>query len=109
MDFRVQRTWAYGRQYRLAGVSRSGWYYEAEPGAARNLRLMRLMDRRCTRTPFYGIRRMGWWLGERRIRGQRKTGTPADAADGAGSDLSEATAVVSLFTGARSTPLCSAA
>ena len=28
-----------------------------------------------------------------RIRGQRETGTPADAADGAGSDLCEATAV----------------
>ena len=45
-------------------VSRSGWYYEAEPEAAENLRLMRLIDEQYTRTPFYGIRRMGWWLGE---------------------------------------------
>jgi hypothetical protein len=26
--------------------------------------LMRLIDEQYTRTPFYGIRRMGWWLGE---------------------------------------------
>ena len=25
---------------------------------------MRLIDEQYTRTPFYGIRRMGWWLGE---------------------------------------------
>jgi hypothetical protein len=25
---------------------------------------MRLLDEQYTRTPFYGIRRMGWWLGE---------------------------------------------
>jgi putative transposase len=35
-----------------------------EPEAAENLRLMRLIDEQYTRTPFYGIRRMGWWLGE---------------------------------------------
>ena len=48
----------------MAVVSRSGWYYEAEPEAAENLLLMRLIDEQYTRTPFYGIRRMGWWLGE---------------------------------------------
>ena len=35
----------------------------------------------------------GLVAGRARIRGQRETGTPADAADGAGSDLSKATAV----------------
>ncbi len=25
---------------------------------------MRLIDEQYTRTPFYGIRKMGWWLGE---------------------------------------------
>lgn len=48
----------------MTGVSRSGWYYEAEPETAENLRLMRLIDEQYTRTPFYGIRKMGWWLGE---------------------------------------------
>jgi putative transposase len=52
------------QQCRLAGVSRSGWYYEVEPEAAENLRLMRLIDEQYTRTPFYGVRGMGWWLGE---------------------------------------------
>jgi putative transposase len=35
-----------------------------EPETAENLRLMRLIDEQYTRTPFYGIRKMGWWLGE---------------------------------------------
>ena len=38
----------------LRGGTRSG----------ENLLLMRLIDEQYTRTPFYGIRRMGWWLGE---------------------------------------------
>lgn len=48
----------------MAVVSRSGWYYEAKPETAENVRLMRLIDEQYTRTPFYGIRKMGWWLGE---------------------------------------------
>jgi putative transposase len=52
------------QQCRLTGISRSGWYYEGEPETAENLQLMRLIDEQYTRTPFYGIRRMGWWLGE---------------------------------------------
>ncbi|MGA8556396.1 MAG: IS3 family transposase [Candidatus Acidiferrales bacterium] len=52
------------QQCRLTGISRSGWYYEAEPETAENLRLMRFIDEQYTRTPFYGIRKMTWWLGE---------------------------------------------
>lgn len=51
-------------QCRLVGVSRSGLYYEAEPESLENLGLMRLMDEQYTRTPFYGVRKMTWWLGE---------------------------------------------
>jgi len=48
----------------LAGVWRSGLYYEAAPETAENLRLMRLLDEQYTRTPFYGVRKMVWWLDE---------------------------------------------
>jgi putative transposase len=52
------------QQCRLTGISRSGWYYEAEPETGENLRLMRLIDEQYIRTPFYGIRKMTRWLGE---------------------------------------------
>jgi putative transposase len=48
----------------LTGVWRSGLYYEAAPETAENLRLMRLLDEQYTRTPFYGVRKMVWWLDE---------------------------------------------
>ena len=48
----------------MAGVWRSGLYYEAAPETAENLRLMRLLDEQYTRTPFYGVRKMVWWLDE---------------------------------------------
>jgi putative transposase len=48
----------------LTGVSRGSLYYEAEPETTENLRLMRLIDEQYTRTPFYGVRKMNWWLGE---------------------------------------------
>ena len=53
------------QQCRLTGISRSGWYYEAEAERAENLRLMRFIDEQYTRTPFYGIRKMTRWLGQR--------------------------------------------
>jgi putative transposase len=48
----------------LTGVSRWGWYYTPEPETAENLQLMRLIDEQYTRTPFYGVRKMSWWLGK---------------------------------------------
>ena len=50
------------RQCELVGLSRSGWYYEAVPEDPEDLRLKRLLDEQCTRTPFYGGRRMTVWL-----------------------------------------------
>jgi putative transposase len=50
------------RQCVLAGVSRSGWYCRPGEENEENLGLMRLLDEQYTRTPFYGVRRMGWWL-----------------------------------------------
>jgi putative transposase len=50
------------RQCALLGLPRSSFYYEAQPEAAENLQLMRLLDEQYTRTPFYGSRRMTQWL-----------------------------------------------
>ena len=63
MDFSAQRT-EHTAAMPFDGDFAVGWYYEAEPETAENLRLMRLIDEQYTRTPFYGIRKMGWWLGE---------------------------------------------
>lgn len=50
------------RQCELLGLARSSCYYEAVPESAENLGLMRLLDEQYLRTPFYGSRRMAWWL-----------------------------------------------
>jgi putative transposase len=46
------------RQCELLGLPRSTWYYEARPGSAKNLRLMRRIDEEYTAHPFLGSRRM---------------------------------------------------
>jgi putative transposase len=50
------------RQCELAGVVRSGIYYQPTGEGEDNLQLMRLIDEQYTRTPFYGCRRMTQWL-----------------------------------------------
>jgi putative transposase len=50
------------RQCALLGLARSSWYCTPHGESAENLELMRRMDERYTRTPFYGIRRMTAWL-----------------------------------------------
>jgi putative transposase len=47
----------------LLGLHRSGLYYEPAGETELNLALMRLIDEQYTRTPFYGSRRLAWWLG----------------------------------------------
>ena len=51
-----------GRQCELAGVSRSGVYYQPRQESAENLGLMRQIDEQYTQTPFYGMPRMTEWL-----------------------------------------------
>ncbi|MBN1570142.1 MAG: transposase [Acidobacteria bacterium] len=46
----------------LAGVSRSGLYYVHREKTEENFEFMRLTDEQYTRTPFYGVRKMRWWL-----------------------------------------------
>ena len=50
------------RQCRLAGVPRSGIYYEPVPETPENLLLMRLIDERYMRHPEFGYPRMTDWL-----------------------------------------------
>jgi len=46
------------RQCDLLGLQRSGYYYQPRPESEYNLVLMRLLDEQCTRTPYYGVRRL---------------------------------------------------
>ncbi len=50
------------RQCELLGLNRSSFYYQAATASADNLRLMRLLDEEYTRHPFYGSRKLTWWL-----------------------------------------------
>jgi putative transposase len=60
------------RQCELLGLARSSCYYEAVPESAENLRIMRLIDGQYLKTPFYGSRRMAWWLGQQGEEVNRK-------------------------------------
>ena len=60
------------RQCELLGLARSSCYYEAVPESEENLRVMRLIDGQYLKTPFYGSRRMAWWLGTRGVEANRK-------------------------------------
>ena len=50
------------RQCALLGISRSSFYYEPVEPSSEDLEFMRLLDEQYTRTPFYGARKMTWWL-----------------------------------------------
>jgi len=52
------------RQCALAGVPRSGFYYEPAAESEKNLLLMRLIDEQYLRHPEYGSPRMTDWLGD---------------------------------------------
>jgi len=51
-----------GRQCELLGLARSSFYDEPRPENAENLRLMQMLDKQYTETPFYGVRRMTAYL-----------------------------------------------
>lgn len=52
------------RRCDLLSLARSSYYYCATGETEENLQLMRLLDEKYTRTPFYGVRRMMVWLRE---------------------------------------------
>ena len=67
---REKRTWieakhptiSIRRQCELLGLNRSSWYLEPAGESAENLALMRQIDEQYLRTPFYGSRKMAFWL-----------------------------------------------
>ena len=63
------------RQCRLAGLSRSGLYYQPRGESELNLELMRVLDEQYTRTPFFGVPKMtkvlraqGYVINPKRVR-----------------------------------------
>ena len=52
------------RQCELLGLARSSYYHELVPETDLNLSLMDLIDRQYMETPFYGSRRMTWFLNQ---------------------------------------------
>lgn len=60
------------RQCQLLGLPRSTCYYRGAGESERNLELMRLLDEQYMQTPFYGSRRMAWWLQEQGYKVNRK-------------------------------------
>lgn len=60
------------RQCRLAGVPRSGLYYEPAPETAENLHLMYLIDKRYMQHPELGSPRMTDWLRDKGYEVNRK-------------------------------------
>ena len=50
------------RQCELVRRPRSSLYYRRRGDSSQDLQLMRLIDRQCTETPFYGSRRLTAWL-----------------------------------------------
>ena len=62
---RDNKTIAVARQCELLGLSRSSYYYGStrdDEDDEYNLELMRLLDERYTKVPFYGVRRLTAWL-----------------------------------------------
>jgi putative transposase len=60
------------RQCELLGLPRSTCYYHGAGESEKNLELMRLLDEQYMQTPFYGSRRMAWWLQEQGYEVNRK-------------------------------------
>jgi putative transposase len=60
------------RQCALVSISRSTFYYQGKGESALNLKLMRLIDERWLKTPFYGSRRMARHLGRQGHSASRK-------------------------------------
>ncbi len=46
------------RQCELLGISRNQYYYKSKPESAENIEIMKLLDKKYTKTPYYGVRRM---------------------------------------------------
>ena len=78
------------RQCRLLTISRSSFYYAPKGESPKNLTLMRRIDELFLKYPFYGSRQMARQLRRESVRVGASPGSPFDAADGLGGDLSGA-------------------
>ena len=56
----------------MLGISRSTLYYKRAEVSDYDLEIMKLIDMQYTRYPFYGTRRMVWWLGTQGHKVNRK-------------------------------------
>jgi len=50
------------RQCKILGIPKSSFYYTPVPESKENLQIMRLMDEQYLKTPFYGVRRMHYYV-----------------------------------------------
>jgi putative transposase len=57
------------RQCALLGLSRSTLYLRPAGESEQNLELMRWIDEQYTQTPYYGSRKLTWWLNEHKRAG----------------------------------------
>lgn len=51
-------------QCRALNIHRSGLYYTPVPESEENLQIMRWFDEQYFHTPFFGVRKLRWWLGD---------------------------------------------
>jgi putative transposase len=59
-------------QCRLLALNRSGRYYQPVAESAQNLAILRLLDAQYLKTPFYGVRKLQWWLASQGYSMNRK-------------------------------------
>jgi putative transposase len=60
------------KQSRLLEIHRVGLYYKAKQESSENLKIMRLLDQQYFNTPFYGCRKLTFWLKELGYKVNRK-------------------------------------
>ncbi len=78
------------RQCRLLSIGRSSFYYLPKGESLENLALMRRIDELFLKYPFYGSRQLARQLRREGVRVGPSPGSPLDAADRPGGDLSGA-------------------
>ncbi len=78
------------RQCEVLSISRSSFYYAPMGESPSSLALMRRIDELFLKYPFYGSRQMARHLRREGVRVGPSPGSPLDAADGPGGDLSGA-------------------
>lgn len=60
------------KQCQLLEIHRGGLYYKAKQESSENLKIMRLLDQQYFNTPFYGCRKLTYWLKDLGFKVNRK-------------------------------------